>query len=192
VTRTRVLQLGDEDPENKRWWKIPVRITRGNSKNQLLAAGQGEGLHFDTVDIINWALMCDRAGATVAEMAAARGRSTSWVNNHMALISLSEDSKAALRAGEITQGKAKQLAKKSDEAQAEALAAIREAKANGNSKAGKVAPRRPGLKVLRRAAAAIMLTGLPDEQANAFEAGIQFATGELTAEQLAERYGLEL
>lgn len=188
-----VLQLGDEDPENKRWWKIPIVITRGNNKNQLLAAGQGDGLNFDMVDIINWTLMCHRAGASVAEMAAAKGMSTTWINNHMALISLSEESKAALRAKEITQAKAKQLAKKSAEAQADALAAIREAKANGNKSAGKVAPKRPRIKPLRKAVAAMeKAPGLSQLQIEGFRLGVQYALGEVTAEQLVEQYGLEL
>lgn len=188
-----VSELHVEYPDNEIYWRVPVIITRGNSLDQTLAAGTGDGLAFDLVDEVNWIKMVLRAGGTQAQIAATKGVSTGWVADRIKLIDCSEFTKAALRAGEITQGKAKQLAKKSDEAQAEALAAIREAKANGNKSAGKVAPKRPGVKPLRQMSERFEhAVGASNGHIEGFQLGIRFATGEVTAEQLSEQYGLEL
>jgi ParB-like chromosome segregation protein Spo0J len=190
-----IKELRAENPDDQRWERVPVIITRGNSLDRTLSAGTGDGLAFDLVDEINWVRMVLNAGGSQTQIAKAKAVSTTWVADRVALITLSEATRAALRDGEITQGKAKQLAKKSDEGQAAALEAIREAKANGNSKAGSTAPKRPGVKPLRRMAELVEKSGseqVSNLMIEGFQLGIRYATGELTAEQVAEQYGMEL
>jgi ParB family chromosome partitioning protein len=188
-----IKELRAENPDDQRWERVPVIITRGNSLDRTLSAGTGDGLAFDLVDEVNWVRMVLNAGGSQAQIAKAKAVSTGWVADRVALIPLSEATRAALRAGEITQGKAKQLAKKSDEGQAAALETIRQAKANGNSKAGSTAPKRPGIKPLLKMAERFEdAKGASQGEINAFRDGLRFAAGKLSAQEVAEQYGLEL
>lgn len=172
--------------------RVPVIIMKGNKLDHLLTAGTGEGVKHDLVAEIRWVQMCERAGASREQIAKTKGVSTGWVASRLALAPLSETARAALRDGTIKLGRAKQLAKMEEPEQDAEVETIRRAKANGNSKAGKVAPKRPGLKTLRTTSEAFFHCKANDDVVGGFQLGIKYATGEVTAEQLSEQYGLEL
>lgn len=174
--------------------KVPVAVERGNEKDLLLLAGTAEGEAHDLVSQIRWVQLCTAAGASQAEIATKRGVSRSWVSQRLTMTALSERARAALREGIITQAKAMQLAKLEEPEQDQRIQAIRDAKANGKSKAGTVAPKRPGKKKAKQVVRSVEFdtAKISPTEVAALVAGINWAMGEMSDEELAERYGVDL
>jgi len=173
--------------------ELPFELVIGNSMDAILRAATCEGEPLDDVSKIRQIQMALDAGATQAVIAERLGYTPSWVSQMAALVTLSEPAKLALREGLITQGKARQLAKLAEDEQNVKLESIRQAKANGNKSAGRVAPKRPVLKQLRLMAERFeSAAGASQGEINAFQTGVSYAMGELTAEQVAEQYKLEV
>lgn len=170
---------------------VPVMIMQGNELDHILASGTGEGKPLDIVDQVRWVQLCLNAGATQGQIATTRGVSEGWVVTRVKLIPLSEEARVALRSGEITIGKARSMAKHSELDQKDELEKIRKAKENGSSKAGSLAPKRPGIKTCRKWSERIETApGISQTQIEAFKDGLAFALGELPVGEMAEKYGI--
>ena len=128
---------------------VPVKISRASEAELMLMAAmtQAGKIKLDPVDEARQVKMLLGYGMEVSAISERLGLSEGWVRQRDVLSGLSPVSQVALRAQEITLGKALQLADKTHDQQVAEIARVRERRERGEKGAGSVA-RPPGKRLI--------------------------------------------
>jgi hypothetical protein len=175
---------------------VPARIEPAattDAEMLMLAATTASGIGKEpltAVEECRLITMLIGYGFEQGDIAARLGKSQAWVSRRAKLKHTTPAVQREVTEGRMKVGKAEQLAGAPQDVQDKEAAKSK----NGDKRAQRAAPKRPGLKAIRKAREQIESSsiGLSNGELEQIDYVLGWAAGEVTDDQMHERYGVEL